>query len=117
MYKQSWKQLQSDERKNNKEVLRGIFAYAAVLSIIILLFHGCVGSVVRVSELQYRPAQQAVYTSEQQEYKNFDRSTPSKITWSIEKTYRKPAAFRKASPTQAEMDHLHGLMQVMEVMR
>lgn len=30
-------------------------------------------------------------------------------------TFQKPAAYRLSSPTQAEMDHLHHILQVMEV--
>jgi hypothetical protein len=33
----------------------------------------------------------------------------------VEQSYQRPAAFRKASPTQEEMEHLHGMLRVMEV--
>ena len=35
----------------------------------------------------------------------------------VEQSYRQPAAFRKASPTMNEMDHLEALLTVQEVAR
>ena len=55
-------------------------------------------------------ADAVVQTAENEEKYN-------KKTWTVEQTYSKPAAFRLASPTETQMDHLHDLLRVAEVNR
>ena len=76
------------------------FSTAISIMVLILLIGliciSCVDAVVKTVENEEQEARKRVF---------------------VEQTYTKPAAFRKASPTQAEMEHLHGLLAVMEVNR
>lgn len=69
---------------------------AGILAIIWLMAASCVDGVVKQSELDEETAKRRTY---------------------VEQTYKNPAAYRLQSPTQAEMDHVHGLLAVQEVMR
>lgn len=76
--------------------LSGFAAFAALVVLIGIMASSCVSGIVREVERQ-------------EEYEPRPR-------WASQ-TYSKPAAYRLSSPQQHEMDHLHGLMTVMEVNR
>lgn len=61
-----------------------------------LMMGSCVDGVVREAERQEEHEPPPVY---------------------VQQTYTRPAAYRLASPTMAEMEHLHGMLRVMEVRR
>ena len=61
-----------------------------------LICHSCVEAIVETVENDEQEARRKIF---------------------VEQTYQRPAAYRQASPTQAEMDHLHHILLVMEVNR
>jgi hypothetical protein len=65
-----------------------------LILVIGLMCASCVDAVVRTAESDEQEARRRVF---------------------VEQSYQRPAAFRKASPTQEEMEHLHGMLRVMEV--
>lgn len=72
---------------------------SAILSLLLLvgmiglLCHACVDAVVKTAE-------------NEEEYKR---------PIYVEQSYERPAAYRVATPTMRQMDHLHGLLSVMAV--
>ena len=77
-------------------IFAGLSSLIALAIITTIIMRSCVDGVVKESERR-------------EEYEPRPR-------WASE-TYRKPAAYRLQSPTQSEMDHVHGLLAVQEVMR
>lgn len=84
------------EDKRTVKWLSHLCAIVVMAILIGITMHSCVEAVVMEAELreQYEPP--PVY---------------------VHQTYKRPAAYRMASPTMAEMEHLHGMLRVMEVRR
>lgn len=91
-----WKQLQ-DERRRDELLIDDagfVATRAAIIFILTLFFFGFIEGVEK--------------TAKQQE----KETTVYKAHY-----YQRPAAFRLASPTPEQMEHLHAMMQIQEVLR
>jgi hypothetical protein len=91
-----------DMRQRDEKLINLMATSLTILALVLLIWTVCyvgIGAVVKTTENQ------------EKYYGKPDMVplAPAALT------YKKPAAYRLSSPTQAEMDHLHHMLQVMEV--
>lgn len=91
----TWRELQ-EERKSRLFAIKMLSAFASVVTLAAVIWAmaaSCVAGVVKTVEIEEE--QVRVWTA----------------------TLSRPAAYRLASPTPEQMDHLHGIQKIQEVRR